>query len=58
MKPDGIAILNGDDDKLITVDEVNGKKPERFGINYKDGVYAKDIENLGLSGTKICNIRS
>ena len=41
-----------DDDKLITVDEVNGKKPERFGINYKDGVYAKDIENLGLSGTK------
>lgn len=52
MKPDGIAILNGDDDKLITVDEVNGKKPERFGINYKDGVYAKDIENLGLSGTK------
>ena len=39
-------------DKLITVDEVNGKKPERFGINYKDGVYAKDIENLGLSGTK------
>ena len=52
MKPGGIAILNGDDDKLITVDEVNGKKPERFGINYKDGVYAKDIENLGLSGTK------
>lgn len=25
LKPDGIAILNGDDDKLITVDEVNGK---------------------------------
>ena len=38
LKPDGIAILNGDDDKLITVDEVNGKKPVRFGISYKDGV--------------------
>jgi UDP-N-acetylmuramoyl-tripeptide--D-alanyl-D-alanine ligase len=37
---------------MISLDEVNGKKPERFGINYKDGVYAKDIENLGLSGTK------
>ena len=52
LRPEGHIVLNGDDDKLITVDEVNGKKPERFGINYKDGVYAKDIENLGLSGTK------
>ena len=51
LKPDGIAILNGDDDKLITVDEVNGKKPVRFGISYKDGVYASDIKNLGLDGT-------
>ena len=51
LKPDGIAILNGDDDKLITVDEVNGKKPVRFGISYKDGVYASHIKNLGLDGT-------
>lgn len=51
LKPDGIAILNGDDDKLITIDEVNGKKPVRFGISYKDGVYASDIKNLGLDGT-------
>ena len=52
LKPDGIAILNGDDDKLITVDEVNGKRPVRFGISYKDGVYASDIVNLGLDGTR------
>ena len=51
LKPDGIAILNGDDDKLITIDEVKGKRPVRFGISYKDGVYASDIHNLGLDGT-------
>lgn len=51
LKPDGTAILNGDDDKLITIDEVNNKRPVRFGINYKDDVYASDIKNLGLDGT-------
>lgn len=51
LKPDGTAILNGDDDKLITIDEVNNKKPVRFGIRYKDDVYASDIKNLGLDGT-------
>lgn len=51
LKPDGIAILNADDDKLITIDDVNGRKPLRFGISYKDGVYASDIKNLGLDGT-------
>lgn len=51
LKPDGTAILNGDDDKLITIDEVNNKKPVIFGISYKDDVYASDIKNLGLDGT-------
>ncbi len=51
LKPDGVAILNGDDDKLITIDEVNGKRPVMFGISYKNGVYASDIKNLGLDGT-------
>lgn len=52
MNPDGIAILNGDDDKLITVSDVHGKKPVYFGINTKEGFYASDIENLGLEGTQ------
>lgn len=51
LKPDGTAILNGDDDKLITIDEVNNKRPVIFGISYKDDVYASDIKNLGLDGT-------
>ena len=51
LKPDGTAILNGDDDKLITIDEVNNKRQVRFGISYKDDVYASDIKNLGLDGT-------
>lgn len=32
MNPDGTVILNGDDDKLITISEVYGKKPVFFGI--------------------------
>lgn len=51
LKSDGTAILNGDDDKLITIDEVNNKRPVIFGISYKDDVYASDIKNLGLDGT-------
>ena len=51
LKPDGTAILNGDDDKLITIDEVNNNRPVIFGISYKDDVYASDIKNLGLDGT-------
>ena len=51
LKPDGTAILNGDDDKLITIDEVNNKRPVIFGISYKDDVYASDTKNLGLDGT-------
>ncbi|MGN0329028.1 MAG: UDP-N-acetylmuramoyl-tripeptide--D-alanyl-D-alanine ligase [Lachnospira sp.] len=52
MNPEGTVILNGDDDKLITVNEVYGKNPVFFGISYKDGVYADNIENLGLEGSR------
>ena len=31
MKPNGHIVLNGDDDKLITVREYNGVKPVFFG---------------------------
>ena len=51
LKPDGTAILNGDDDQLITIEEFNNKRPVIFGISYKDDVYASDIKNLGLDGT-------
>lgn len=63
MKENGTAILNGDDDKLSSIKEVNGKSPVFYGISEKmeyadadckKAVYATDIENLGLFGVKAC----
>lgn len=49
-------ILNGDDDKLSTITDVNGKKPIFFGIDSKNEYYAEDIENNGEGGVscKLC----
>ena len=38
MNPDGTVILNGDDDKLITISEVYGKKPADSGCGRAYGV--------------------
>lgn len=43
-------ILNGDDDKLYSVTEVNGKKPIYFGFASDNDYYAEDIENNGEGG--------
>ena len=43
-------ILNGDDDKLYSVTEVNGKKPIYFGFAGDNDYYAEDIENNGEGG--------
>lgn len=50
MQPDGKVCLNGDDDMLITVKEVAGKKPVFFGLQKSNEVYADNIQNLGLEG--------
>ena len=49
-------ILNGDDDKLSTITDVDGKKPVFFGIDSKNDYYAEDIENNGEGGVscKLC----
>lgn len=49
-------ILNGDDDKLSTVSEVNGKKPIFFGIDKKNDYYAENIKNEGNGtvGAELC----
>ncbi len=52
MKEDGSVCLNGDDDKLITLQDVNGKKPIFFGKTSNQAIYASDCENKGLSGSK------
>ena len=56
MQEDGFVVLNGDDDKLATVQEVKGRKPYFFGLG-KEGVLtdksavATDIQNHGLFGS-------
>lgn len=52
MNPDGVVCLNGDDDKLITVDNVHGKRPVFFGKSDTCDIQAINIENLGLEGSK------
>lgn len=55
MKPGAVAVLNGADDKLLTIKEVQGSAPKFFGRenNGKNQVFAKQIEDLGLEGTNI-----
>ena len=48
MNPDGTVILNGDDDKLITIKDVYDKKPVFFGIENKCEIYAENIVNAML----------
>lgn len=67
LTPDGIAVLNGDDDKLCDIRMVNGRPPVFYGLGGEPGqvglqegaktlaprqVYATDVEALGLSGTR------
>lgn len=51
MNPEGIVCLNGDDDKLITVTEVHGKRPVFFGKSEFCDVRAINVENFGLDGS-------
>ena len=54
VQKDGHIVLNGDDDKLITVKESHGIRPLFFGLEGENGLdaYADDIQSLGLAGTK------
>ena len=53
--PDAKYILNGDDDKLITVKEWDGCNPIYFGLSTELSAYAEDIHSLSLKGTS-CTI--
>lgn len=50
LEPDGHVVLNGDDDKLITVKEVNGIAPVFFGVMNHQGIWADEIRSMGLKG--------
>lgn len=53
MKEGGTVFLNGDDDKLITVTQVHGKRPVFFGLNDNNDVHPLKITSKGLSGTDV-----
>lgn len=63
LTANGVAVLNGDDDKLCTKTEVNGRQTVFYGIVgeekreeetacIKKVIYATDVEAIGLTGTK------
>ncbi len=57
LRQDGHIILNGDDDKLSTIEEVKGIRPVFFGIGNDNDVYADRIEKRGLAGIS-CRIHT
>lgn len=64
LQPEGIAVLNGDDDKLYTKTVVNDKPALFYGMGEKamrswngvlmaeKSIYATDVENLDLEGMR------
>lgn len=52
MKEDGIAVLNGLDDKLANVTSVNGKAPYWFGRDV-DSSYVSEIKNTDMFGSDV-----
>lgn len=57
IQENGNIILNGDDDKLRTIQGYNGIKPIFFGLDSRLGVYADEIKSHGLKGTE-CTIHA
>ncbi len=51
-QPGARIILNGDDDKLITLKESRTPTPCFFGLAPSNDLYGESIENLGLEGTR------
>lgn len=49
--PGAQIIVNGDDDKLITLKD-RSPKPTFFGLSSSLDLYAENIENLGLRGSR------
>lgn len=52
IEPDATIIVNGDDDKLSTIKDVQGIKPHTFGFDATNDFWADNMQSLGLKGTK------
>lgn len=57
LNENGRVILNGDDDKLASIHQVNGIEPVFFGVKNQTQFFADQIENHGLSGIS-CRIHA
>lgn len=55
LKGKKTVILNGDDDKLAAVEQVDGNPPVFFGLEERYPIHASGIVSLGLKGTS-CTI--
>ncbi len=51
LKEGGIAILNGDDDKLGRVEAVGASAPVFYGFSKDNDYYATDLQSFGFEGT-------
>ncbi len=52
MNPEGDVILNVDDDKLSTIEQVHGRRPYGFSREKKDAyAYCSNVEAHGLKGS-------
>ncbi len=52
LQENGTVVINGDDDKLATIKEINKKTPVTFGLSPERSFYAEGLESRGLLGTK------
>lgn len=50
IQPDAKIILNGDDDKLITITDVHGQTPKFFGLSTAHDAFADNIHTHSLKG--------
>lgn len=57
LKNNGTIVLNGDDDKLATIEQYEGIRPVFFGYDKNHEIYADEVENLGLKGVS-CKIHT
>ena len=56
LRPDSRVILNGDDDKLITLREISGNRPLFYAVDKKDAdIRAEKIESIGIEEVR-CEI--
>lgn len=55
VKERGHIVLNGEDDKLSSIEEYHGIRPLFFGLDPRFPVYAEDIEGHGLDSVS-CTI--